>query len=449
MSVPSAPPSPVRPIGRVFAFRASLVFFGLISLPLNPDYWRAVFAADWTRFHFQDFFQLAEWSPRFLPANLVPEWGLASFGHLGAALLAALVAAGVWTGRAPRDAEHERLGYWVRVLVRYRLAVALIGYGVIKLIPLQFPEPTLSELHTPYGSFLPWKIYYLTNGVAVAGYQSMLGAVEIVAALLLLERRTATIGAGLAAGVLINVVLVNFAYDLGDHVYATYLLLLAAFLLAHDTPRLYQLLVRERPARAERFDPVFTRGQARLRRIGRGLLAAWAIVFGALAYAGYRNDPGFFPAAAGLPGAEGFYRVTGFVRDGVAHPPAPTDPVRWRNVVFEPWNTLSVESGRPAEIDFSSSRIAAAPDAGRNYEQAGNGGRHYFSYAFDAEAGSIELIDKNRPHERYAFRYRQDADGRIELTGTGPGGETLRIDLERVEKRYLLREGRRRPISIQ
>jgi hypothetical protein len=77
-----------------------------------------------------------------------------------------------------------------------------------------------------------------------------------VAGVLLLWRRTVVVGAGVAAALLINIVLVNLAYQIGDHVYASSLLLIAVFLLAHDLPRLYNLVVRERLAVADSFEPV-------------------------------------------------------------------------------------------------------------------------------------------------------------------------------------------------
>ena len=43
-----------------------------------------------------------------------------------------------------------------------------------------------------------------------------------------------------------DIVYVNFAYDGGVHVYSSYFVLFAAFLLATDIPRIYQLFILER-----------------------------------------------------------------------------------------------------------------------------------------------------------------------------------------------------------
>ena len=444
----STQPPPDVSFGRRFVLRVSAVFLGLLSLPLNPDYWRAMLTADWGQRRYQDFFNLVEWRPRFLPAGIVPDWGWGSFGHLGVALLLAVVAGALWARRATTATDEARLTYGLRVLVRYRLALALFGYGIIKLIPLQFAGPTLSDLHTAYGDFLPWKIYYLTTGVAVAGYQPMLGAVELLAGLLLLERRTTVVGAGLGAAMLLNIVLANFAYELGDHVYAVTLLLLAAFLLVQDTPRLFQLLVRRRPAKAERSEPELLAGLQRWRLLGRGVVVVWLLALGGLAYTAYRGDHGRFPRTPGVPGTAGYYHVTQFSRDGVDRPLSAVDPLRWQNVVFEPWATISIASRRPVKIAPASPHLAVQPDALRDYEQAGNGGRHFYSYTYDIGTGILELQGKQDPAEHYALHFRQVTAKQIELTGIGPTGEALRVVLDRVERGYLLHEGRRRPVVI-
>src|ERR1700691_5410150 len=104
-------------------------------------------------------------------------------------------------------------------------------------------------------------------GAASAHYDEALGLLEVLGGVLVLCRKTDTIRAGIIAAVLTNVVLANFAYQLGDHVYASSLLLIAVFLLAHDLPRLFDLLFLERMAKAERYEPVFANKQVRTARV--------------------------------------------------------------------------------------------------------------------------------------------------------------------------------------
>src|SRR6185312_15050627 len=101
----------------------------------------------------------------------------------------AALAAVVWSlvDRKPRN--HARLAYWLRQGTRYYVASAALGYGIIKLLLLQMPFPTLSQLATPLGDLLPMRFSWLFIGYS-APYQFFSGLMETTAGVLLLYRRT-------------------------------------------------------------------------------------------------------------------------------------------------------------------------------------------------------------------------------------------------------------------
>src|SRR6202007_3134474 len=109
--------------------------------------------------------------------------------------LVAAAGTALWTKLDRTKKEYNVLYYWLRVVLRYKLAIILITYGFIKLFPLQMPYPSLSSLQTNYGDYFPWKIYFQTTGIAPK-YQSFLGFVEILAAFLLFYRPTRSFGVG-------------------------------------------------------------------------------------------------------------------------------------------------------------------------------------------------------------------------------------------------------------
>lgn len=431
-----------RPLERV-AFRIAFVFFGLLIVPLDWSYWRQLATTDWSQF--QDLFRLTTYSPEFIA---VPKWGLASYGNWGLALLVAIAVGIVWSARDRRRREYDDLYYWFRAALRYRLALSAIAYGVLMALDLLFPAPTLSDLNTNYADFLPWKIYYLTLGVASARYEESLGIISLAGGLLLLARPTAVIGAGIVSAMLVNIVAVAFAYQTGDHVHASLLLLIATVLLAHDLPRLYDLLVRERPAVADSYQPVFAAGwPARARRLLKGAVVVFAVVLGGEALHAGRGGEWRFSDQPGLPGAEGLYNVKEFAINGRTLPYSLVDPVRWQNVVFERWNTVSIRVHRPVAINLATPSIAPASADRRNYEMAGNGGRHFYRYTATGD-GRLTLQGRNDPAESYAFTCVRDGDHQLRLSGTDAAGNTLAIQLEKVDKVYLLNEGRRRPLTI-
>jgi hypothetical protein len=424
------------------------VFFLFLLAPLDWKFWRQLFTTHWTRF--QDLFQLTAYQPHFIA---VPKWGIASFGNWVVALAIAVPLGLTWSyidrNRVDSDARSANLYYWFRVLLRYRLAIAIIGYGVIKLFPLQFPDLTLSDLNTNYADFLPWKIYYLTNSAAAAHYRETLGLAEVIAGILLLWRRFAVAGAALAAAVLINIVLANFAYQIGEHVYATLLLLIAVVLLAHDAARLFNLLVLRRRAKADQYEPPITAPRLiSTRLLLKSALVLFLAVYGIETGVSYSRNQWPYPESASIPNAAGLYNVSEFSVNGNTLPYSLIDPVRWQNVVFEKWNTISIRIDRPVTIDVANPDIAFQPDDKRDYELAGNGGRHFYTYTADPAGGTIHLQGKNDPGERFFFNLARPDDRTILLTGNDEKGNALRIVLEKIDKKYLLQEGRRKPLTL-
>src|SRR6202012_6267008 len=149
--------------------------------------------------------------------------------------------------RRTERTEYNTLYYWLRVIVRYRAGIGIIGFGFTKLFPVQMPYPSLGVLNTNFGDLTAQKVFWLSVGI-VPWYQVFAGVVECLAGALLFFRRTTTVGAILLFAALGDIVYVNLAYDGGVHVYASYFVLLAAFLLVKDVPGLSRLLIGERTA---------------------------------------------------------------------------------------------------------------------------------------------------------------------------------------------------------
>jgi len=426
-------------------FRIVFVFLLLLTIPLDWRYYQRIFSINLFHLHYQDLFQLTNYVPRLVH---ISDWGIASYAGWGIALLVAIIFAFVWdTLEKDGNRDYNQLYYRLRVIVRYRLALGLIGYGVIKLFPVQIPYPALSDLQTAYGDFLPWKIYYLSTGVASAHYEQTLGAIEILAGLLLFCRRTAVVGAGIALALLINIVLANFAYQLGDHVYSLYLLLLAVFVLAYDTPRLYSLLVKEKLAIADHFKPVFKYRNATKWRVAlRAIFLVFVIFYASVTYAGYHNSNWPYPDTPGLANAYGVYNVREFRINKNVLPYSATDTTRWQDVVFEKWNVLSIRANRHFPIDFSSPSLDYQTDDQRTYESKGNGGRAFYTYT--VTDSTLKLVNNTVPSDVEEFHISRPDKSTIVLDGIDNHADSLHVVLDKLNKEYLLDKGRRKPVTV-
>lgn len=418
---------------RSFVLQFGIIFLLLLTLPSGRYFYQHITSLHWGNIHFQDLFQLVNY---------------AGFTGWFWAVVLGLLSAAIWTSYDKKFALVEDYWYYgLRVLLRYRLAAALLSYGSILLFAVQTPPPALSDLHTRYGFFLPWRIYYDSLAVSSAGYGPTLGFIEIVGGLLLLFRRTALIGAGIAAFLLINIVLANFAYELGDQTISVYLLLISFVLIAYDAPRLYQLLFREKKTLADRFDPGFRGKWATVRLVLKGLFVVFFIAYASLLFKSHLFDKWPYPDTPGLEGAEGFYDVRHFNLNGTDRPYSLVDSVRWEDVVFEKWNTVSVNVNRSVPINYTRPSIAyQGTGIERVYENLGNGERLFYTYEVNGD--HLTFVNKNDANDVYAFDLRRPATGQIVLEGKDHLGNKLLIQLNRVDKKYLLNLGRRRPVKV-
>jgi hypothetical protein len=165
---------------------------------------------------------------------------------------------------------------WPRTYLRYALALTLFGYGMAKVIPQQFPFPPLERMVTPFGESSPRGLLWTFMGYSRA-YSVFAGASELLAGLLLCFRRTATLGALLAAGLLANVALINFGYDVQLKVFSLHQLFIAVLLLLPEVRRLADFFLLGKPVAAAEAVPASRLGLAL-----KTLLIGYALISSAI-----------------------------------------------------------------------------------------------------------------------------------------------------------------------
>lgn len=419
-----------------FAFRFFFIYFILQAIPLDWKYYQYLFSINWLHLQYTDIFNLTRYQPQFFSGDLtIQNWLiLAAIAILGAV---------IWTIKNSRTANYQALYYLLRVIVRYRLAIGIIGYGMIKFFPLQAPYPSISNLNTYYGDFSRWKLFSLSLGV-VPGYEAFLGSVEILAGLLLLSRKTATIGAAIVLFFTGNVFISNLAYEGGETVYSLYLIVLALFQLAFDAERVFSLFTSQKPVAPNLFKPVY---QQQWQKSGRLIIKSLVIFFfvflyGLKTYSGYQNHPYQFPQTAGLKGAAGIYNVSEFRINQQNLPYSTTDSLRWQDVVFEKWATISIGGNQQIKPVFTNAEVVYADDEKRDYELAGSGGRQYYSYKIDLVNHVLQLQNKNKNYlnDKLTLHYASFTDGKLVLSGINQKRDSVYAVLERINKKYLLKE---------
>ncbi|MEH3112005.1 DoxX family protein [Pedobacter terrae] len=424
-------------------FRFFFLFFVLQAIPLSVDFFKIVFGFSWLHISYGDIFNLTRLSAKFLP-------GADSFLNWIIVAVMAIIGAVIWGKTKYKDINYDQFYYWLRVVVRYRLAIGIIGYGFIKFFPLQAPFPSISNLNTSYGDFTDWKIFSMSLGI-VPAYETFLGTIEILAGLLLFFRKTATIGAAIILVFTGNVFISNLAYEGGEFVYATYLITFALFVLWFDAQRIYNLVSLERPTAPNRFKPYFTGKTKTFRLLIKTLVIFFFVFFyGFKTYAGFHHDPYQFPRGKGLANAAGIYNVSEFRINGRVLPYASADSIRWKDVVFEKWATISIRSDRKVVVDSANYEQVFKNDKDRDYELAGTAGRHYYSYTIDS-LNHVLLLDNKNPHykgERLRLNYNRPDSTTVILSGTNQHRDSIYVVLNKIDKKYPLKLSRRKALKL-
>jgi hypothetical protein len=338
------PPRPWHPVTRI-GFRFCVAYFGLFCLTFAqitfvytgvlgrrfPD--RAVL---WQMVQLDPLIRWVGRSVFGVDAALNPDSGsgdqAAIWVLIFSLLVVAVAATLVWSVVDRRRTSYPRLSAWFLVFLRLCLAGQMLFYGFGKVIPTQMPAPPLPALLQPFGELSPLSVLWLQVGSSHP-YEIALGAVEVVAGLLLFVPRTATLGALLSLASMAQVFLLNMTYDVPVKLLSFHLLLISAVLLAPQTRRLANVLVLARPAEPATQPPLFsTDRRNRIAAAVQLALGVWVTVGCVVVSVQVWHEVG-----GGSPKPEwyGIWEVTDFTVDGTPRPPLTSDETRWQRLIFD------------------------------------------------------------------------------------------------------------------
>ncbi|MCX4240879.1 hypothetical protein [Paraliomyxa miuraensis] len=341
---PKPPAAPSwGPIQRL-AFRFGALYFALYALPFPLDMVPGV--AMLAQLYFEAWNAIIPWVGNHVlgigyEIAVGPNGSgdtTADYVKLFMILVLAAVGSVAW-GMLDRRQCHPRLAAWLTVWARYWLGTIMIGYGVVKVFALQFPEPDAFRLAEPYGESSPMGLVWAFMGYSHP-YQAFTGGMEVLGGVLLLWRRTTTLGALVCVGVMSNVVMLNFCYDIPVKLFSSHLLAVAVVLASHDARRLWGVLLTGQAVPGRQVPPVLDgRRGRRIRVIVKGLLLGLVLlqhVVGTLVQLAQHGS------GAPTPPLYGIYDVTAHELDGHPLPVLAADARTWRQVTFSRWGRLAL-----------------------------------------------------------------------------------------------------------
>ncbi|WP_437917908.1 hypothetical protein [Sphingobacterium sp. LRF_L2] len=417
--------------------RLSILFILLLSIPLQGDFYRILTTISWTYF-LTDIFNLVTFLPHYFGEySSLYDWILT----LGVALIGALV----WL-RMEKETNSNReasLFYFLRIFARFKLAAILFIAGFLKVFPVFVPELSISHLNTGYGYFEDWKHLLLSLSVAPA-YLVFLGIVELIAAFLLLFRKTSFLAVIFIIPFYGNAFLGDLAYEGPAYLVSIYIVLLTLPIFFYDAQRLGSLIVA-----LENTKPAFWVFEWRKVRGGRWrivLKLIFSLVFigliGVKSYVTYQQPTIslHYPEEPGLPVIAGKYIVDSFVLNGDTLAYSPDDTLRWKDVVFEQWNTLSVRKENTVIKSEKSLAFLQRGNTQRDYEYTQVGDRLYYRYTIDGDKIVLKNPNENYGEDSYVFQVVRPDSLHVNLLGTNLKKDSLEVALHKVDKKYLLYE---------
>jgi hypothetical protein len=352
--------------------------------------------------------------------QLVPEnrSGDTSMGwaRLWTYLCIAAVAALIWSVLDKKRPNYIHLNYWLCLFTRYYVILIALTYGIIKLFGQQMGFPDLHQMATPLGDLAPMRLSWLFIGYSRT-YQFFSGAMEVLAALLLLNRRTISLGVLVATGVFLNVMMLNLSYDIPVKIFSMQMEFICLFLLVNESGRLINFFLLNKPApEGKIYHFKYTK---KWMRIGRVILKCIIIAVG-LIFPFYQSFSRYTQHHLEKESVKnGVYAVERYRLNNKDIPLSTADTLRWKDLIFE--NGLG-------SVGSSDTLFR------HRYNRA------YFSYGLDSAKHLLGFKKYgNTPEYFLEFKYAIPDSNTIILDGL-KGKDSLHVELKRTNRHFQLDE---------
>jgi len=247
-------------------------------------------------------------------------------------LLLAFFASAIWTLLDKKRTAYITLFYWFQTMLRVFLCLAMILYGLAKVFKGQFADPSLELLLQPVGEMSPMGLAWAFMGHSMV-YNIFIGSLEILGGLLLLYRKTSTLGSILILGIMVNVAIMNLTYDIPVKLFSIHLVVMAFILLVANGKRVLNLFLKnEATEKVQHLD--YIKNKLLLKIIRFIKKATIIIVAIAVTLQCFIN----FKATEQLRSnseIRGIWETTVFIKQNDTLAPLLTDYFRWRHLIID------------------------------------------------------------------------------------------------------------------
>ena len=297
---------------------------------------------------------------------------------------------------------YNTLLYWFLVFLRVVIVAAMLLYGFVKIFKLQFPSASLTHLLDPLGNFSPMGLAWTYLGFS-KGFNVFIGVLEVLGGVLLIPRRTQTLGSFIVIGVMTQVAVMNFCYDIPVKLFSVHLVLMALVIFITDNRFLKVFVKNEAVEKNNYYHPIQNAEYHKvifwIKSIGLLIIVSF-ISFNFYTTESHRGNNRKKPLLYGI------WEATHFVKNGDTLQPLITDKYRWRYLIVDLKDKATVKTMDDV--------------------------KHQYKFITDSTSQKIIIHKKNSELENYNFNYKNPNSKILQLDGIIES-DTLHIMFSRKE----------------
>ncbi|NJB71028.1 hypothetical protein GGR42_001490 [Saonia flava] len=316
-------------------------------------------------------------------------------------IIATIIITIAWSILDSKRKSYNKAFYWFLKILRIFIIMAMLLYGFVKVFQIQFPYPSLTRMLEPLGNFSPMGLAWTYMGYS-KGFNLFTGSLEIIGGLLLIPRRTQTLGSFLVMGIMTHVAVMNFMFDIPVKILSVHLVLMSAVIFMTDYRRFVNVFFKNRPVEQyEYYDPVNERGFDKIvfwvKSIGLALLIIIGCIFG---YSTEKSNG----TKREKPYLYGMWEAKTFIKNNDTLPPLITDDYRWHYLIVD-------YKGRATIKTMTNNKL-------------------YYTFEPDTTASKIKMYLKDNELDISNYQYSYPNYSQLELEGFN-NNDTLKIIFKR------------------
>jgi uncharacterized membrane protein YphA (DoxX/SURF4 family) len=251
---------------------------------------------------------------------------LYDFIMIGFILSLSAIATLLWNIFA-KQSDNEKLAARLTLVLRYFLAFTMFTYGLAKLLDMQFRPPLAYRLFQSYGNSSPMGLAWTFLGYSPV-YYNFLGWGEVLAAVCLLWRPARRLGYILAFTISLNIMFINYCFDVCVKLFSTVLTLMSILLFIEDNPHhLHYFFSRKKSFPLQ---PDAAPASPKWKPVVKYILIIY--VFVGQIYQTWQARLNY-PNIESAP-LYGIYDAEVFIRNNDTVAPLITDTTRWRKLII-------------------------------------------------------------------------------------------------------------------